>query len=219
MSVPVPSPDERRPPSRIGRRERVGFLELIASGYSVTSAAKTVGRHRRSFEKVRARDAAFAAAWAEAWESGNDAIRDAIRVRALDGHEERTERIRADGTVDVTIVRKLDGRALELAAKMRLPELRELGSRVHVGVAVTASASTHEDRSAPISEVYAVLRELGQDETAAALATRVSPEQRAELLALTDEQLRELVALPGNQDERARLALPPGPTSDEGDQA
>jgi hypothetical protein len=53
------------------KKERRTFLRALKGGLTVTAAAKATGRERRSFQRLRKRDEAFAAAWDRA--VGNDA--------------------------------------------------------------------------------------------------------------------------------------------------
>lgn len=50
----------------VNERERKMFLRSIEAGLSVTAAARAAGRNRKSFQRIRNRDAAFADAWARA---------------------------------------------------------------------------------------------------------------------------------------------------------
>jgi hypothetical protein len=61
------------------------FLEQIAAGGSVTSAARSIGIGRSTVYQWRDADVAFAQAWDDAVECGTDAMEDEATRRAVHG--------------------------------------------------------------------------------------------------------------------------------------
>jgi hypothetical protein len=74
-----------REPGRRAELQRAKFLELIASGRSITAAARAAKVSRDSLYRWRNENAEFAAAWDEAREAGLDALEDKARDLAEEG--------------------------------------------------------------------------------------------------------------------------------------
>jgi hypothetical protein len=67
------------------QRRRQLFLEALATGASITAAARAAGVDRRTPYKWRDGHAAFDEAWVSHLEAGTDALEDEARRRAHDG--------------------------------------------------------------------------------------------------------------------------------------
>jgi hypothetical protein len=67
------------------QRRRDLFLEALATGASITAAARAAGVDRRTPYKWREGNAAFDEEWVSHMESGTDALEDEARRRAHDG--------------------------------------------------------------------------------------------------------------------------------------
>ena len=116
-----------RRPRKLTRRAREEFLEALAAGWSVTSAATAAGFSRQRFYELRESDEAFASAWQEAFEAGTDVLRDEVRRRAVDGVDEPV--FRASGLVGH--VRRFSDVLLIFELKRRDPSYRD-GARVEL---------------------------------------------------------------------------------------
>lgn len=83
MSTPK-SPREKRPVLLTEARQAI-FLEALASGDTISTAAKKAGVTRRVAYNLRQRDDAFAAAWDQAYEAGGDVLEQEALRRAVHG--------------------------------------------------------------------------------------------------------------------------------------
>ena len=72
----------RRRSNRTAKKRQI-LLEIVAAGYSVTTAAQRAGMSRRSVYDWKADDPLFAADLRAAYEEGTDRFADALMDRAL----------------------------------------------------------------------------------------------------------------------------------------
>ena len=70
--------------AREQRRRRL-FLEALATGASITAAARSAGVDRRTPYKWRDGDTAFDEEWVSHFEAGTDVLEDEARRRAVEG--------------------------------------------------------------------------------------------------------------------------------------
>ncbi len=98
-------------------RDKDKFLQALATGLSVTSAAAKAGRHRNSFYKLAKRDPEFAQAREEAIEAGTEVLEDEALRRARDG----TDKPIYQGGKKVGSVREYSDTLLIFLLKARNP--------------------------------------------------------------------------------------------------
>jgi transposase-like protein len=122
--APGPSERGRRP---LTQEDRARFLELLSAGYSVTHAAKAIGRSRGLLYAARDQDARFGDEWASAWQEGADRLEDEARRRGVE--EPVFQRGEQVGTV-----RKYSDPLLLAQLGSRRPEWRRNAPVVEVGV-------------------------------------------------------------------------------------
>lgn len=103
------------------KKKRRDFIEALAPGMSVTSAAKFAGFSRVYAYQVKDADPEFASAWDDAIEQATDLLEDAIRKRAIQGE---LEPIFYKG-VQVATVPKTSDLLKMFLMKARHPEYRD----------------------------------------------------------------------------------------------
>lgn len=71
------NPRVRAKRAPVSKRVRRAFLDLLATGYSVSAAATVAGVHRQRLYELRDRDAVFREEWQQAVEAGTDLLEQA----------------------------------------------------------------------------------------------------------------------------------------------
>ena len=113
----------------ITKKKRRDFLQALADGMSVTSAAAHAGFSRRHAYTIKDADPEFAAAWDDAIEQATDRLEDAIRRRAIQGE---TEPVFYKGEI-VGHVQKTSDLLKMFLMKARRPEYRD-NAKIEVNV-------------------------------------------------------------------------------------
>ncbi len=107
----------RRAP--VSKRAQRAFLDLIATGYSVTAAADRVGVHRQRLYELRDRDAVFRREWQQGVEAGTDLLEQAAWEIATKGALEET--FDGEGRL-VSSRRRVDPATVRFLLASRRPE-------------------------------------------------------------------------------------------------
>ena len=112
---------QRRQSTALTKKKRRDFLQALADGMSVTSAAAYAGLSRRYMYEIKDMDPEFAAAWDDPIEQATDRQEDAIRRRAIEGE---TEPVWYRGEI-VGHVQKTSDLLKMFLMKARRPEYRD----------------------------------------------------------------------------------------------
>lgn len=83
--VAPPTPPARKEWTAFDTRKRATFLQALAEGHTVSTAARTAGVARTTAYEVRAVDREFAAAWDVALEDGVQVLEEEVFRRAVQG--------------------------------------------------------------------------------------------------------------------------------------
>jgi hypothetical protein len=118
----------RRAP--VSKRARQAFLDLVATGYSVSAAAQRLGLHRQRLYELRDRDAVFRQDWQQAVEAGTDLLEQTAWEIATKGALEET--FDESGRL-VSSRRKQDPATVRFLLASRRPEQYSERQRLEIG--------------------------------------------------------------------------------------
>jgi len=136
-------------------RQKQAFLDALADGKTVIDAAKTAGRGRATFYRLKDEDPDFAKLWAVAYEEGTDRLEAEAERRAVDGVED----FRVAGK-EIIPVRKYSDTLLIFLLKARRPEkFRDNVKVEHTGDG--GGPIEIEHRGVKLSDIVRVAREAG----------------------------------------------------------
>lgn len=147
-------------------RDRNQFLQYLEKGKTVREAAEMTGHSPSTFQTICAREPEFKELKEQAMQVGTDVIEEEARRRAVEGWLEPVVGKVSPGIDGQVLgpdgepmwVRRYSDRLAEVLLKGRRPEYRDSH---RVDITNQTLNVTVEDRSAALSEVAKVLREVG----------------------------------------------------------
>lgn len=137
----------------VSKRARRAFLDLVATGYTSSAAAKVVGVHRQRFYELRDRDAVFRDEWRQAVEVGTDVLEEAAFEIATKGALEET--FDETGRL-VSSRRRQDPATVRFLLASRRPETYSEKTRLEVGGRVDVE---HQLATGPIITIEQILEQ------------------------------------------------------------
>jgi hypothetical protein len=99
------------------------FFSLLAQGWTVSKAARSVGTSKERVYQLRRSNLAFRDAFQRAYEEGTQRLEDEARRRAVDGIIKRTPHFYKGGKIGETISREYSDELLMFLLKARRPEV------------------------------------------------------------------------------------------------
>ncbi len=155
----MPQKQLARRPRAVSRVDRDRFLSGVAEGLTVKDAAELTGHPRSTFYALRDRDEKFAAQFKDAIEDGTDTLETEAYRRAVLGWDEEVYGKGPQGhVVQVGTVHKYSDNLLITLLKGRRPQYKD---NPRIDLTQQTSVIAPDDRSAPIIEVFKVLRDAG----------------------------------------------------------
>jgi len=157
----------------VSKRARQAFLDLLATGYSVSAAAQRLGLHRQRLYELRDREAVFRQDWQQAVEAGTDLLEQTAWEIATKGALEET--FDESGRL-VSSRRKQDPATVRFLLASRRPEQYSEKTRLELGGRVDVE---HQLASGPVITLQDVI----------AMHTQRELEPAAEVVDVEDESV------------------------------